>query len=323
MLYKQPTSKYYYVKLKHRGRVIRKSTGATTKRAAERFESELRGRLSKLRQQSGHTFADAALRWAADKKHKKSIHLDLMILEWFAPHLESTYLSEITRERVEQLRRLKREECGELTVNRYFALLRSLLRAARDDWEWVETIPKVPMFKVHQREPRFLSKDQWMSLSKELPSHLAGPAWFAVYTGLRTNAIQQLKWDWISRDGVTFPAHVMKNNDGLTIPLSAVAWQVIAECHQQSKSQENVFVSPAGNPWVENFKTRAWDKACKRANLEGVTFHDLRHTFASWMLQKGVPEHVVMELGGWKTRDAFKIYARFSSESLGRLAGYV
>jgi len=57
--------------------------------------------------------------------------------------------------------------------------------------------------------------------------------------------------------------------------------------------------------------------------LEGTTFHDLRHTFASWKLQEGVPEHVVMELMGHKTREAFKIYAQFSKESIERLAGYV
>ena len=323
MLYKQPTSKYWYVKLKHRGRIIRRSTGSTNKKDAQRVEGELRRQLSALRQKSGHTFSDACVRWISEKQKKKSLHLDLTIIEWLKPHLASVYIAEITRERVEELRQLKRQEVGEQTVDRYMALLRAILKRARDDWEWIETIPKVPMYGSQSRPPRFLTWEQFISLSSELPCHLRAPAWFAVSTGMRTAAIQSLRWDWISRDGVRFPPNVMKNNDWLTIPLSAVAWQVLAECHIQSSSMDHVFVSHVGKPWAENFKTRAWDKAAIRAGLEGVTFHDLRHTFASWMLQKGVPEHVVMELGGWKTREAFKIYARFSKESLERLAGYL
>lgn len=251
-----------------------------------------------------------------------------MILDWFRPHLENTYLSEITRDRVEQLRKLKLEGCSESTVNRYFALLRAILKCARDDWEWVEKVPKVPMYQAKTREPRFLTFAQFLSLASELPSHLSGPAWFSVSTGLRTRAVQSLQWDWISRDGVRFPPEVMKNGKWLVVPLAPTAWRVLAELFGAymtgaQTTSGYVFVNHVGGPWAEKFTTRAWKKAAKRAGLEGVTFHDLRHTFASWKLQEGVPEHVVMALGGWESREAFKIYARFSNQSLAKLAGYV
>lgn len=323
MLYKR--GRIYWTKLKHRGRVVRQSTRSTNKRDAERYESELRRRLSALRKQSGYTFSDAALRWLEEKKHKRSLSTDLMILDWFRPHLENTYLSEITRDRVEQLRKLKLEGCSESTVNRYFALLRAILKRARDDWEWVEKVPKVPMYQARTMTPRFLSYAQWISLMEQLPPSLRDPAWFAVSTGLRTNAVQSLQWGWIDRNGVKFPPEVMKNGKWLTIPLSDTAWHVVAERHQArtSRGRGFVFVNHVGDPWSGKFTTRAWHKAAKRAGLEGVTFHDLRHTFASWKLQEGVPEHVVMALGGWESREAFKIYARFSNQSLAKLAGYV
>lgn len=325
MLYKQAKSKNWYVKLKHRGKVIRRSTGTSVKRDAQRVEAELRRHLSRLRQQSGYTFSDAAIRWLQEKKHKRSLSTDVMILEWFAPHLENTCLSEITRDEVERLRSLRLESSSENTVNRYFALLRAILKCARDDWEWVEKVPKVPMYAVKKREPRFLTWDGFVSLAEELPSHLSAPAWFAVSTGLRSAAIRSLRWDWINRDGVRFPPEVMKNGKWLRIPLSPTAWYVLAEALSLTSAgpQGVIFVNHAGNPWAGKFTTRAWYKAAKRAGLEGVTFHDLRHTFASWKLQDGVPEHVVMALGGWESREAFKIYARFSNQSLAKLAGYV
>jgi len=325
MLYKQRTSKFYYVKLKSQGKTIRRSTGETNKRHAERFQEQLRSELKSLRKQSAYTFYDAALRWLREKEHKRSIEGDKTIIKWLSPHLADLYLSEITRDKIEELRQLKLEEAGKQTVNNYMRCLRSILRIARDDWEWISHIPRVPMYPKVERMPRFLTFAQFTLLVAELPSHLAGPAWFAVSTGLRTRAIQSLQWDWISRDGVRFPPEVMKNQEWLTIPLSQAAWYVLAETLSGDTvtNKTHVFVNHVGKPFHEKFTKAAWRKATIRAGLDGVRFHDLRHTFASWMLQKGIPEHVIMELGGWKTREAFKIYAGHSRESLERLAGYV
>lgn len=314
MLYKRKNSRFWYTKLKHRGRVIQKSTRCTNKRDATVYQEQLRKRLQCLRKQSDYTFGDAADRWLVEKQHKRSLSTDIMILNWFMARLEHTYLSGITRDKVEELRLEKRAESSTETVNRYFALLRSILRIARDDWEWIAKIPKVPMYPRQKRAPRFLSLEQFTSLAMELPPHLSAPAWFAVSTGLRTGAIQSLQWDWISRDGVRFPPEVMKNARWLTIPLSMTAWDVVA--HQWNVHTGYVFVNHVGKPWAEKFTTRAWKKATIRAGLEGVVFHDLRHTFASWRLQAGVPEPIVMALGGWESREAFKIYAHFSTASL-------
>ena len=315
MLYRRANSRFYYVKLKHRGRVIAKSTGTANKSDAERYEAQLRAQLRVQRGRSSYTFSDAALRWLDEKQHKRSLDTDLMILEWFRPHLEHLYLSEITRDKVEEVRQLRRRGSSTETVNRYMALLRSILKIARDDWEWIDRIPKVPMYPTAKREPRFLSYSQFLSLASELPSHLAGPAWFAVSTGLRTKAIQSLQWDWISRDGARFPPEVMKNGNWLVIPLSQTALYVVAEQWNQRYSTA-VFVNHAGVPWCEKFTTRAWHKACKRAGLEGVTFHDLRHTWASWQAQRGVPMDVTQRLGGWSTQQAMEIYRHHSPASL-------
>lgn len=316
MLYKRPNSKNYYVKLKHRGKIIQRSTGSSNKRDALRFQEQLRAELQAERRTSAFTFNDAARRWLKEKQHKRSIETDRMIIEWYSKLIGDFYLSEITRNNIEKLRDFKLESSSRETVNRYMALLRAILRIARDDWEWIQTIPKVPMFPREVREPRFLTESQFLALVSELPSHLAQPAWFAVSTGLRTKAIQSLQWDWINRDGVQIPAKVMKNAKWLTIPLSQTAWHVLAEVHAGSPPSSTVFVNHVGVPWTDKFTTRAWNKATARASLEGVVFHDLRHTFASWKLQAGVPEHVVMALGGWESREAFKIYARWSNQGL-------
>ena len=52
--------------------------------------------------------------------------------------------------------------------------------------------------------------------------------------------------------------------------------------------------SPTGK--VSN---HAWRKACTRAGVPTLRFHDLRHTWASWHVQSGTPLAVLQELGGW------------------------
>lgn len=328
MLYKR--GKVYYVKLKHKGSVIRKSTGATNKRDAERIQEQWRAELKTIRKASGHTFEDATMRWLKEKRHKRSIETDMIVLKWFAPRLEHMTLAEITRDRIDELREELKEGRTESSVNRYFQVLRAILRTAKREWKWLDDTPHVPMYEKMEREPRFLSWEEFLALQENLPLHLKQPAWFSVSTGLRTAAIQKLQWNWINRSGLTIPASVQKNKASLTIPLSQTAWYVVAQQWMIGRScghpdaLKYVFVTDAFTQWSRGkFTTKAWKKAAIRAGLPDVTFHDLRHTWASWMLQRGVPPHVVQELGGWKDSGAMRIYARFDTGSLERLAQYL
>jgi len=53
-----------------------------------------------------------------------------------------------------------------------------------------------------------------------------------------------------------------------------------------------------------------------RAGIENFRWHDLRHTWASWHIQRGTPLQVLKELGGWATLEMVQRYAHFSAEHL-------
>ena len=60
----------------------------------------------------------------------------------------------------------------------------------------------------------------------------------------------------------------------------------------------------------------AWRNALKRAGIEDFRFHDLRHTWASWLIQSGVPLSVLQEMGGWESIYMARRYAHLAPNHL-------
>ena len=61
---------------------------------------------------------------------------------------------------------------------------------------------------------------------------------------------------------------------------------------------------------------RSFDDAMDRAKVENFRFHDLRHTFATRLVQAGVGMYEVQKLGRWKTPSMVMRYAHHNPESL-------
>lgn len=75
-----------------------------------------------------------------------------------------------------------------------------------------------------------------------------------------------------------------------------------------------------GNP-VSRANNHAWRKALVRTGIKDFSWHDLRHTWASWHIQNGTPAYVLQELGGWADSKMVLRYAHLSSEHLQSYAG--
>lgn len=60
----------------------------------------------------------------------------------------------------------------------------------------------------------------------------------------------------------------------------------------------------------------AWRIGLKRAGIEDFRFHDLRHTWASWLIQAGVPLSALQEMGGWESIEMVRRYAHLAPNHL-------
>lgn len=331
-LYRRRKSPHWWIRFSIGGIKTRCSSGTTDKAAAEEFEATLRAarwREHRLGDRPRYTWREAVEKWSASAEGRGKAR-DLERLNWFGQHLNDLALADITPDIIEKLRRVRAVEAtkkfgrgdGKSTANRYMAQLRIVLRKARDDWDWVGKIPKIPMFKIGKREPRFMTKHQAAVLLKELAPlpHLRIVAEFDLETGLRMRNVTGLTWDQVDlrRRLVIVPASHAKAGDTITVPLSARAIAILKG--QRGRHPQHVFTflrGPKGKPRpFEDANGRDFKAAAARAGVSWLRWHDLRHTWASWHIQGGTPLHVLQALGGWKSYAMVLRYAHLSTGHL-------
>lgn len=323
-LYRRPHSKNWYVRFEIGGQEVRRSAGTDDKEAAEEFENHLRGlawREIKLGEKR-RTFDEAAIRWLDEREDKRALHSDESIIKWFREHLEGTLLTEIDGDEIARLRALKRKQASQATVNRHMAWLRAMLRAARDQWGWIDKIPKIQMYTLERPEPRWITPSEFERLAKKLPPYLEPLARFAVLTGLRRTALITLAWSQVDlkRKHVWIAALRSKSKKAIAVPLGADAVRVLKSL--QGDHEDFVFTYEGGPcPAQNGYFWKQWRLAVKAAKIEPFRFHDLRHTWASWHIQNGTPPHILQELGGWSSYEMVKVYAHLNADHLSKWAG--
>lgn len=319
-LYKRPNSPYWWMKFSPiRGEIkpVYRSTGTANKRDAQRLHDKLqaeRWQQDRLGVRPEKSWDDAAARWLEETAHKRTHAWDKSMLKWFAPYLSGKALCDVDRETLERVRQVRAKGVAPATVNRYMALIRAILRRARDDWEWLDRIPKVSMLRDRSARVRSLTRDEFVRLLAELPPHLRDMAEFSVATGLRQGNVTRLQWKQISleRQHLWIAADQHKNGHAHAVPLNAMAMAVLER--RKGDHRTHVFTYE-GEPIVQ-VSTKAWRSALKRAGIENFRWHDLRHTFATWHREAGTPTWELQRLGGWKTQSMVDRYAHVAPEGL-------
>lgn len=256
------------------------------------------------------TWLDAATKWLSETKHKKDRRGDVAKLRWIGPFWNEKALSDIKRSDVDDLIQIKLLTVKAATANRYLALIRAIFRRSANEWQWIDKAPYVRLLHEPARRVRWLKAEQARRLLDELPEHQRHPMVFALSTGLRAGNVLGLRWDQIDlkRRVCWFFGDQTKNGEDITISLNDNAMAVLYARRQIHR--EYVFTYH-GNP-IKRLTTRAWYRALKRANIKNFRWHDLRHTWASWLVQEGVPLYALQEMGGWKTASMVRKYAHLS-----------
>ena len=330
-LYKRKDSPFWWVKLCHNGRTLQRTTGTSDRRQAKEYHDKLKAELwevERLGVKPSYTWNDAMARWLEEKSHKATLRNDKANFRWLYPHLAGMKLSDINRGVVDELTRKRCAEAsqsngrnGEVlagTVNRMLALLRSVLRAAANDWEWIDKAPKVRLLKEPDRRIRFLTEEEAARLLRELPEHFRAMAWFTLLTGLRKSNVLKLSWSQVNladRIAWIHPDQA-KARKAIAVPLSEAAVHVL----KAQEGKHPVYCFTYKGRKLSMVSSDTWAAAKKRAGIENFRWHDLRHTWASWHVQGGTPLYALQEMGGWATAEMVRRYAHLTPGHLGQHA---
>jgi len=303
------------------GERIRCSAATEDKTQAQEFHDKLKAeswRVVKLGDKPKRTWDDAAYKWLMETQDKKTHHDDVAKINWLQQFFRGKYLDELTRDVIAGIGELKRKETSPATANRLLALIRSILRRAALDWEWIDKPPVIKLYREAKRRVRYLSATQASILVQELPQHLADMVTFSLATGLRRSNVTKLEWSQVDmqRNVAWIHGDQAKAGKPIHVTLNATAMAVLTR--QIGKHPRSVF-SYKGKP-ITQVNTKAWYKALKRAGIEDFRWHDLRHTWASWLTQNGVPLNVIQEMGAWESAEMVRRYAHLAPEQFAQHA---
>jgi hypothetical protein len=82
---------------------------------------------------------------------------DMRKLVWLQQFLPGKVLADITRDQITAIGAGKMAEASGPTANRYLALVRSISRRACFEWEWIDKVPKVNMYRESKRRVRWIT----------------------------------------------------------------------------------------------------------------------------------------------------------------------
>lgn len=216
------------------------------------------------------------------------------------PFFDNFALGEITPHMIEQYKAHRLESgVSKSTVNREITLLKKMFNLAID-WQLASNNPvvKVKLFseKGTQKE-RILSESEEQRLLSKCPDFLRPIVFMALNTGMRRGEILNLKWSQVDLEKRQI--RVLQTKSGLMrmIPINEPLQGVLSLLRAKNGQNELVFPNPmTGKPYVELKKS--FKQACSNAGVQELRFHDLRHTFATRLIEAGVDIITVRDLLG-------------------------
>lgn len=244
------------------------------------------------------------------KANKRSWLRDQQMLE----HLKKFFgaerqLSEVGAAEIENYKLHRRKTVSGSTVNRELALLKRMFNLANtwDLYLGANPVKKVKFFREFNTGLRVLSEEEERKFLQHAMPCVQDLARFALNTGLRIGEIFSLRWSQVDMEQRILTVFAPKTGKLREVPLNAESHKVL-QAWSHNRRNEFVFYNPeTGKPFVD--LKAGFLLACKKAGITEVTWHTLRHTFASRLVNRGVDIVTVKELLGHSTITVTMRYA--------------
>ena len=189
-------------------------------------------------------------------------------------------------------------------------LMRHAWNTARIEWGWPLPDNPVSLIRMPKNNPpreRRLKAGEFERLKIAAEKSRSWYLWpvvvLAIETAMRRGEILGLRWEHIDLDKKTVFLPMTKNGSSRWVPLSDEA---ITKLSKAPKDSERPF------PVTDVAFRQAWDRLRTRADINDLTFHDLRHEAISRMFDSGMKIHEVMAVSGHKTASQLFRYVQIA-----------
>jgi integrase len=245
---------------------------------------------------------------ANHRSHRRSVLTSKVLLKSFG----GMQLTDISTWLVEKFKVDRKHQGKALaTINRELAVLKRMFNLAIE-WGLTNSNPVkgVKFFKINNEPMRILTEEEFSKLYEAASPHLKPILITAIATGMRRGELLNLRWSDVDLRGRTITVRESKNYEFRIIPINQTL-KTELERIKDSSSIEYVF-GFEGSP-IREIK-HSFEGALRRSQISKCRFHDLRHTFATRLVMKGVDLVTVQELMGHKSIVMTKRYSHPTPE---------
>ena len=231
-------------------------------------------------------------------------------------------LTEITRQEIQAFHtQVKQSGLAASSCNNYVKLLKHSLNLAID-WNMLDTNPavRIPLFHEDNKKENYLSEEELERLLLVLRTDdnraVCQILLFLLSTGARLNEALAATWENIDMERRVWRilASNSKSKRIRSVPLNDSALEVLRSVTTQGNF-EHVFINQqTGEPYTTISKV--WDRIRRKANLPHLRIHDLRHSYASFLVNNGRTLYEVQQILGHSDPWVTMRYAHLSTKAL-------
>lgn len=299
---------------------------------AERVRRE-EERAAKLEERRSTTFAEF---WESDylpsctAKTARTVGYEKgMARKWLFPAIGEIPLQSLTATMLQAVAvQAQKEGKSPATVAKVLGIVSQVwnLAVARGVVAGDSPTKQVKTLRRDNRRMRFLSEEEARKLLDALQARspdMHDIALFSLFAGLRAGEIHGLTWGDVNLDAGTLyirdPKNKVSRHAHITPEIRAV---LVRRGADGMNRPDYVFPARDGGQrrWVSDTFERVVDALGFNDGIEDtrqrVVFHSLRHTFASWLVQRGVPLYTVEELMGHTTLEMTKRYSHLAPDTM-------
>ena len=209
------------------------------------------------------------------------------------------------------------------TVLKDLGLLSAVINTGRTEWGLENVLRTNPASLIGKpRAPRPRDRRLEAGELEKLLSAGASPnpcfipvILFAIETGMRREEILSLTWEHVHLGKRYVHLPDTKNGDSRDFPLSPQALELLKDLPRNIRSDQVVF------PLHFEALKSSWRRACSRAGINNLRFHDLRHEATSRFFEKGLNVMEVAAITGHKDLRMLQRYTHLRAEDLARKLG--